>query len=103
MIFLHDPVNVAYGGADEECEDQGDHIVTVGPAIYIDGVEDEKKRESPRYAVDDGTFTHREELINHITKEEWVYHTPNIECIWSTTTDGLAGDVAKALNKVHTV
>ena len=50
--------------------------MTTSPEVDVDGIEDGKERESPRDAIDNYSFTLREELVYDSTEKKKVNERP---------------------------
>lgn len=51
-------------------------VIGSSPEVDVDGIEDGKERESPRDAIDNYSFTIREELVYDSTEEKKVNERP---------------------------
>jgi len=72
VMLLHDIVDVTDAAANEQGEDERDDVVLLTPNIHVDTGQDGQKGETPGDAVDDGTLSGREELIDDVTEKEEV-------------------------------
>jgi len=79
VMLLHNVIDVSNCGADKEGEDESNDIMTSGPEIDVDGIEDGEERESPRNAVDDCFLALREELIYDSTEKKNMNKRPDEE------------------------
>jgi hypothetical protein len=71
-MLLDDIVNVADRRADEQGEDERDHIVVASPDVDIDGIEDSQERETPSNAINDDLLASVGELVDDIAEQQEV-------------------------------
>jgi hypothetical protein len=79
VVFLDDIVDVSHCGADKESKNESRDVMTRSPEVDVDGIEDGKERESPRDAIDNYSFTLREELVYDSTEKKKVNERPDEE------------------------
>jgi len=79
VVLLDDIVDVSHCGADKESKDESGDVMARGPEVDVDGIEDGKERESPRDAIDNYSFTIREELVYDSTQKKKMNERPDEE------------------------
>jgi len=79
VVLLDDIVNMSHCRTDKQSKDESRDVVTSSPEVDVDGIEDGKERESPRDAIDNYSFTIREELIYDSTEKKEVNERPDEE------------------------
>jgi len=69
MILLDNIVDVGHGGADEECENECNDIMSACPDIHIDGIKHSEDGEAPSDTIDDNVLSCIKELVDDISEE----------------------------------
>lgn len=79
MMLLYDIIDVRDSAADEEGSNESKNVMTAGPEIDIDGVENAEERKAPRNAVDDDAFALRSKLVDDGSQKKCVNNGPDEE------------------------
>lgn len=62
--------------ADKQCKDEGKNVVTAGPEVDVDSVENAKEGEVPRDAINDDALARWEPLVDNSTQKQQVNQGP---------------------------
>lgn len=79
VVLLDDVVNVADSGRDEEGQNEGDNIMSMGPDTDVECVENCEEWETPSYAIDNDNLSGIGELEDDVSEQQEVNKGPDEE------------------------